>query len=92
MAWERSFEKRVMKVRERELKYQKLNYKIEVRDFPYRIIRLLMCPPFRSCSLLSGMLSCRFPLPYLTESLGKHLLSLSPWFLSGTSQSGVNRH
>lgn len=30
MAWERSFEKRVMKVRERELKYQKLNYKIEV--------------------------------------------------------------
>ncbi|PIL23137.1 ATP-binding cassette transporter [Ganoderma sinense ZZ0214-1] len=30
MAWERSFEKRVMKVRERELKYQKLNYTIEV--------------------------------------------------------------
>ncbi|OAX34300.1 multidrug resistance-associated ABC transporter [Rhizopogon vinicolor AM-OR11-026] len=30
MAWERSFEKRVMKVRERELKYQKLNYRIEV--------------------------------------------------------------
>ena len=30
MAWERSFEKRVMKIRERELKYQKLNYTIEV--------------------------------------------------------------
>ena len=30
MAWERSFEKRVLKVRERELKYQKLNYTIEV--------------------------------------------------------------
>lgn len=30
MAWERSFEKRVMKIRERELKYQKLNYRIEV--------------------------------------------------------------
>ena len=30
MAWERSFEKKVLKVRERELKYQKLNYTIEV--------------------------------------------------------------
>ncbi|KAG2142476.1 multidrug resistance-associated ABC transporter [Suillus clintonianus] len=30
MAWERSFEKRVLKIRERELKYQKLNYRIEV--------------------------------------------------------------
>ncbi|KAG1862050.1 multidrug resistance-associated ABC transporter [Suillus subalutaceus] len=30
MAWERSFEKRVMKIRERELKYQKLTYRIEV--------------------------------------------------------------
>ena len=31
MAWERSFEKRVMKIRAKELKYQKLNYTIEVR-------------------------------------------------------------
>lgn len=30
MAWERSFEKRVMKVRERELKYQKMSYMIEL--------------------------------------------------------------
>jgi hypothetical protein len=30
MAWERSFEARVLKVREKELKYQKLNYTIEV--------------------------------------------------------------
>ncbi|KAJ6495413.1 multidrug resistance-associated ABC transporter [Mycena sanguinolenta] len=29
MAWERSFEKRVIKVREKELRYQKLNYTIE---------------------------------------------------------------
>ncbi|KAG6895370.1 hypothetical protein C0992_001606 [Termitomyces sp. T32_za158] len=29
MAWERNFEARVMKVREKELKYQKLNYSIE---------------------------------------------------------------
>lgn len=30
MAWERSFEARVLKVREKELKYQKMNYTIEV--------------------------------------------------------------
>jgi len=30
MAWERSFEKRVMAVRNKELKYQRLNYIIEV--------------------------------------------------------------
>ncbi|KAH9067580.1 ATP-binding cassette transporter [Lactarius vividus] len=30
MAWERNFEKRVLKIRERELKFQKLNYIIEV--------------------------------------------------------------
>ncbi|GJE85243.1 multidrug resistance-associated ABC transporter [Phanerochaete sordida] len=29
MAWERSFEARVLKIRDRELKYQKLNYSIE---------------------------------------------------------------
>ena len=33
MAWERSFEKRVLKIRERELEYQKLNYSIEVRGY-----------------------------------------------------------
>ncbi len=32
MAWERNFEKRVLKIRERELKFQKLNYIIEVRS------------------------------------------------------------
>ena len=30
MAWERSFEARVLKIRDRELKYQQLNYTIEV--------------------------------------------------------------
>jgi hypothetical protein len=30
MAWERSFEARVLKIREKELKYQRLNYTIEV--------------------------------------------------------------
>jgi hypothetical protein len=31
MAWERSFEKRVLKIREKELRFQRLNYTIEVR-------------------------------------------------------------
>lgn len=35
MAWERNFEARVLKVREKELKYQKLNYTIEVRVLSY---------------------------------------------------------
>jgi hypothetical protein len=30
MAWERNFEKKVLKIREKELTYQKLNYTIEV--------------------------------------------------------------
>ena len=30
MAWERSFEKRILKIREKELKYLKLDYTIEV--------------------------------------------------------------
>jgi len=30
MAWERNFEAKVMKIRKKELKYQKLNYSIEV--------------------------------------------------------------
>lgn len=34
MAWERSFEKRVLKIREKELKYQKLNFTIEVEFSP----------------------------------------------------------
>jgi hypothetical protein len=33
MAWERNFEKRVLKIREKELKFQRLNYLIEVRSF-----------------------------------------------------------
>ncbi|KAH9018832.1 ATP-binding cassette transporter [Lactarius hengduanensis] len=31
MAWERNFEKRILKIREKELKFQRLNYIIEVR-------------------------------------------------------------
>lgn len=31
MAWERSFEARILKIRDKELKLQKLNYIIEVR-------------------------------------------------------------
>lgn len=30
MAWERNFEAKILKVREKELKFQRLNYVIEV--------------------------------------------------------------
>lgn len=33
MAWERSFEKKVLKVRDKELKWQRTNYLIEVSTF-----------------------------------------------------------
>jgi hypothetical protein len=33
MAWERNFEKRVLKIRDKELKFQRLNYLVEVRSF-----------------------------------------------------------
>lgn len=45
MAWERSFEKRVLKIREKELKYQKLNYTVEV-CYPYRLARITLVPNF----------------------------------------------
>ena len=35
MAWERSFEKRIVKIREKELNYLKLNYVIEVLLFKF---------------------------------------------------------
>ena len=41
MAWERSFEKKILKIRDKELKYQKLNYSIEVLWFLNFPIRLL---------------------------------------------------
>lgn len=34
MAWERSFEARVLEIRKKEMKYQRLNYIIEVRPSP----------------------------------------------------------
>ena len=33
MAWERSFEKKILKIRDKELKFQRLNYTIEVLRF-----------------------------------------------------------
>lgn len=38
MAWERSFEARVLEIREKELKYQKLNYTIEVIIYSENIL------------------------------------------------------
>jgi hypothetical protein len=46
MAWERSFEKRILKIREKELRFQRLNYTIEVGL--YFIVR---CANFEGLSL-----------------------------------------
>ena len=56
MAWERSFESRVHKVRRKELKYQRRNYLIEVNQFlrEYEIAVLTLVS--RCFSTLSGML------------------------------------
>ena len=43
MAWERNFEQRVLKVRDRELKYQQLNYTIEVLWNAIWYVRNLAC-------------------------------------------------
>ena len=58
MAWERNFEKRVLKVRDKELKYQKLNYTIEVSP----LIQLgrfdLLIELCRSFGISSGIKMC----------------------------------
>jgi|ERR1700735_1527245 hypothetical protein len=52
MAWERSFEARVLKIRAKELKYQKLNYTIEVCAvvvifvLNYGLMKSLPCRPY----------------------------------------------
>lgn len=53
MAWERNFEARVYKIRERELKYQKLNYTIEVLWNAIWCVR-------RYCSTFAGALTSSF--------------------------------
>jgi len=42
MGWERSFEKRVLAIREKELKYQKLNYMIEVIYINFILCSVIM--------------------------------------------------
>ena len=56
MAWERSFESRVHKVRQKELKYQRRNYLIEVKYFAGKYeIRILILAS-RYFSTRSGIL------------------------------------
>lgn len=55
MAWERSFESRVHKVRQKELKYQRRNYLIEVKDSIGEYVFSILILAFRSFSTLSGI-------------------------------------
>jgi hypothetical protein len=58
MAWERSFEARVLKIRAKELKYQKLNYTIEVCELfaicPLELLTYDAIPSCRRYGTLSG--------------------------------------
>ena len=56
MAWERGFEKKILKIRDKELKYQKLNYFIEVLWFEFLLS--LLSDEF-SGNRLSGIQSGR---------------------------------
>ena len=55
MAWERSFESRVHKVRRKELKYQRRNYLIEARDSIGGYLVSILILGYRSFSTLSGI-------------------------------------
>jgi hypothetical protein len=58
MAWERSFEAKVLKIREKELKYQQLNYTIEVSVLVHGYSLPLFVPTSTGYShRLFGMLS-----------------------------------
>lgn len=56
MAWERSFEARVLKVREKELKYQKKNYIIEVSVCNIKVSFFAhdFVAKYRPCGTVSG--------------------------------------
>ena len=56
MAWERSFESRVHKVRRKELKYQRRNYYIEVGHLPRECGTSVLILVFRYFSTLFGAL------------------------------------
>lgn len=56
MAWERNFEARVMKIRRKELTYQKRNYLIEVCSFACWLAKAdHQYEIHRRCSTLSGI-------------------------------------
>lgn len=59
MAWERSFEARVLKIRDRELKYQKLNYTIEASNLIRTGASSDLLSLFRHCGTPSGLCSFR---------------------------------
>jgi hypothetical protein len=69
MAWERSFEAKVLKIREKELKYQQLNYTIEVSV----LVMDTLCPYLcrRRRAILIDSLEC-----YLVRSISCQIIML----------------
>jgi len=56
MAWERSFEKRILKIRDKELKFQKLNYTIEVLWLIF-LVHFCLTSAYRFSGILPGRYS-----------------------------------
>ncbi|CAE6501788.1 unnamed protein product [Rhizoctonia solani] len=80
MAWERSFEARVLKIRERELTHQKRNYLIElvtlVSFFHFAVIRQQPLTPSIAFTSLTVFNEMRFALNTLPETFINILQSL----------------
>ncbi|EUC65182.1 multidrug resistance-associated ABC transporter, partial [Rhizoctonia solani AG-3 Rhs1AP] len=78
MAWERSFEARVLKIRERELMHQKRNYLIEtlVSFFHFTVIRQQTLTPSIAFTSLTVFNEMRFALNTLPETFINILQSL----------------
>ncbi|GAB1519113.1 hypothetical protein RhiTH_002179 [Rhizoctonia solani] len=80
MAWERSFEGRVLKIRERELMHQKRNYLIElvtlVSFFHFAVIRKEVLTPSIAFTSLTVFNEMRFALNTLPETFINILQSL----------------
>ncbi|CAE6493905.1 unnamed protein product [Rhizoctonia solani] len=80
MAWERSFEARVLKIRERELMHQKRNYLIElvtlVSFFHFAVVRQQTLTPSIAFTSLTVFNEMRFALNTLPETFINILQSL----------------
>jgi len=90
MAWERSFEARVLKIRTKELKYQKLNYTIEVRRL---IIIIIDQAADKTLFLFQDIMECDMVKFRQVANAGRanEISGMVPLFWSHWSHFGIFR-